>query len=63
MGAQGPPSLAYGFLLPSVLISDSSSSNRPGTSSDMVDVEVRINIPKETNSPDSYVVRTFVLEK
>lgn len=34
-----------------------------GTSSDMVDVEVRINFPTETNSPDSYVVRTFVLEK
>lgn len=34
-----------------------------GTSSDMIGVEVRINIPKETNSPDSYVVRTFVLEK
>lgn len=29
----------------------------------MVDMEVKINIPKEMNSPDSYVVRTFALEK
>lgn len=33
-----------------------------GTSSDMVEVEVRIDIPKETNSPTPFAVRIFVLE-
>jgi len=33
-----------------------------GINSDMVDGEVRINLPKETKSPAPSVVGTFVLE-
>lgn len=33
-----------------------------GTCSDTVEAEVKINTPKETDSPAPFVVETFVLE-